>query len=84
MLFSGKTVEGIKVNKGYSFKAYFDPDGTIRAKYAVGEREGRWRIDDKGRKCVKWEGSDNETCMAIVKTGEVYKEYNPYSGKILN
>lgn len=37
MLFSGKTVEGINVNKGYSFKAYFDPGGTIRAKYAVGK-----------------------------------------------
>ncbi len=29
-LFSGKTVEGITVRKGYSFKAYFDPNGTIR------------------------------------------------------
>ena len=74
MLFSGKTVEGINVNKGYSFKAYFDPDGTIRAKYAVGERQGKWRIDNKGRKCVKWEDSDKEQCNIIVDDEGVYKE----------
>jgi hypothetical protein len=74
MLFSGKTVEGINVNKGYSFKAYFDPGGTIRAKYAVGARQGRWRIDNKGRKCVKWEDRDKEQCNIIVDDEGVYKE----------
>jgi hypothetical protein len=74
MLFSGKTVEGINVNKGYSFKAYFDPDGTIRAEYAVGERQGKWRIDNKGRKCVKWEDKDKENCNIIVNDEGVYKE----------
>ena len=77
MLFSGKTVEGINVNKGYSFKAYFDPDGTIRAKYVnrpVGERQGKWRIDNKGRKCIKWEDRDKEMCNIIVNDEGVYKE----------
>ena len=74
MLFSGKTIEGINVNKGYSFKAYFDPGGTIRAKYAVGKRQGKWRIDNKGRKCIKWEGRDKEMCNFIVNDEGVYKE----------
>ena len=74
-LFSGKTVEGINVNKGYSFKAYFDPNGTVRAKYAVGGRQGKWRVDKKGRKCIKWEDQRKEKCFVLVKEGEVYKEF---------
>ena len=74
-LFSGKTVEGINVNKGYSFKAYFDPNGTVRAKYAVGGRQGKWRVDKKGRKCIKWEDQRKEKCFVLVKEGEVYEEF---------
>jgi len=79
MLFSGKTVEGINVNKGYSFKAYFDPDGTIRAKYVnrpdgAVQRQGKWRIDNKGRKCIKWEHRDKEKCNIIINDEGVYKE----------
>jgi hypothetical protein len=74
-LFSGKTVEGINVSKGYSFKAYFDPNGTVRAKYAVGGRQGKWRVDKKGRKCIKWEDQPKEKCFVLVNEGEVYKEF---------
>jgi hypothetical protein len=74
-LFSGKTVEGINVGKGYSFKAYFDPNGTVRAKYPVGGRQGKWRVDKKGRKCIKWEDQSKEKCFVLVKEGEVYEEF---------
>ena len=78
-LFSGKTVEGTQVKKGYSFKAYFDPNGTIRVVYDNGgKRQGKWRVDNKGRKCIQWEvfGNKKEMCQIIVNDEGVYKEIN--------
>ena len=80
-LFSGKTVEGITVRKGYSFKAYFDPNGTIRTQYAKGKRKGKWHIDDDGRKCLTYEDKGRENCNIIVKDGGGYKEFKVKSGK---
>jgi hypothetical protein len=75
-LFSGKTVEGIHVFKDYSFKAYFDPTGSIRVTYDTRQkRKGTWRIDDKGQKCVQWEGKNKEYCAPIVNEAGVYKEF---------
>ena len=74
-LFSGKTVEGINVNKGYSFKAYFDPKGTIRAAYPFGTRQGKWQVNKKGRKCIRWKDKKKQNCNLIVRDGEVYKEF---------
>jgi len=80
-LFSGKTVEGITVSKGYSFKAYFDPNGTIRTQYAKGKRKGKWYIDDDGRKCLRYEDQSRERCNIIVNDGGVYKEFKVKGGK---
>jgi hypothetical protein len=80
-LFSGKTVEGITVSKGYSFKAYFDPNGTIRTQYAKGKRKGKWYIDDDGRKCLRYEDMSRENCHIIVNDGGVYKEFKVKRGK---
>jgi len=80
-LFSGKTVEGITVRKGYSFKAYFDPNGTIRTQYAKGKRKGKWYIDDDGRKCLRYEDMSRENCHIIVNDGGVYKEFKVKGGK---
>jgi hypothetical protein len=80
-LFSGKTVEGITVSKGYSFKAYFDPNGTIRTQYAKGKRKGKWYIDDDGRKCLRYEDMSRENCHIIVNDGGVYKEFKIKRGK---
>ena len=74
-LLSGKTVEGINVNKGYSFKAYFDPKGTIRAAYPFGTRQGKWRVNQKGRKCIRWKDKKKQNCNVIARDGEVYKEF---------
>ena len=73
-LFSGKTVEGINVNKGYSFKAYFDPKGTIRAAYPFGTRQGKWSVNQKGRKCIRWKDKKKQSCNIITRDGEIYKE----------
>lgn len=41
-LFSGKTVEAYHVTLGYSFKAYFDPNGRMREiNDSGGERQGK-------------------------------------------
>ncbi len=81
-LFSGKTVEGIAVRKGYSFKSYFDPNGTIRTQYAKGKkRKGKWYIDDDGRKCLRYEDQSKENCHIIVNDGGVYKEFKVKGGK---
>ncbi len=82
-LFSGKTVEGVIVKKGYSFKAYFDPTGTIRIQYATGEgkRYGKWHIDNDGRKCLRYEDQEKKNCHIIVNEGGVYKEFRIKGGK---
>ncbi len=81
-LFSGKTVEGIIVKKGHSFKSYFDPNGTIRTQYPKREkRKGKWYIDDDGRKCLRYEDQGKENCHIIVNDGGVYKEFKVKSGK---
>jgi hypothetical protein len=73
-LLSGKTLEGYNVTQDTWFKAYFDPKGRIREIYDIGgERQGKWRIDNRGRKCVQWiEGQ--EFCNILVDDGKVYKE----------
>jgi hypothetical protein len=74
-LFSGKTVEGINVRKGFRFKAYHDPNGTIRAQFAEGKRQGKWYVDDDGRRCLKFEDQSKEKCQIIVNDGGVYKQF---------
>jgi hypothetical protein len=88
-LFSGKTVEGVITKKSKSksgklkpYDAYFNPNGTIKAKHWYGKkrlqwkkRNGKWRIDDKGRICIEWKDRDKETCTVIEKDGEVYRQY---------
>jgi hypothetical protein len=83
-LFSGKTVEGVNVEKLRlkSYKAYFDPNGAIRARhwyskkqYNWRRRNGEWWIDGKGRICVKWEDRDKKKCMVIEKEKGVYRQY---------
>ena len=82
-LFSGKTVEGIIVRRGHSFKAYFDPNGTIRTQYTnVPEiRQGKWYIDDDGRKCLRYENQNKINCHIIVYNEGVYKEFKIKGGK---
>lgn len=79
-LISGKTAEGYYVTLDTWFKAYFDPNGRILAIYDIGgKREGKWRIDNKGRKCVQWiEGQ--EFCNILVDEGGVYKEIMTKNG----
>ena len=83
-LLSGKTIEGVNVEKGKlkPYKAYFNPDGTIQARHWYGKKQSKWRkrkgkwwIDDKGRICVKWEDQDKKKCMVIEKEGEIYRQY---------
>ena len=83
-LLSGKTVEGVNVEKGKlePYDAYFNPDGTIQAKHWYGKkqlkwrkRNGKWWVDDKGRICVKWENIEKKKCMVIEKEGAVYRQY---------
>jgi hypothetical protein len=73
-LFSGKTVNAYNVIQGYWFKAYFDPNGRIHEIHDIGgDRQGKWRIDKRGRKCVQWiEGQ--EFCNILVYDGKVCKE----------
>lgn len=85
-LFSGKTVEGVGIQKEklIPFKAYFNPNGEIQVKYRYGKElsrwkkiKGKWWIDDKGKGlvCVKYKYSDKKRCRIIEKKGGVYKIY---------
>ncbi len=80
-LFSGKTVEGENVKRNYSFKSYFDPDGTVRTQYEIGKKKGKWYIDAKDRKCLRYDDKDKTYCFNIVKDGEFYKEFKIKHGK---
>jgi hypothetical protein len=80
-LFSGKTVKAYYPTLGYWFKAYFDPTGRIREIDDIGgNRQGKWRIDKRGRKCVQWIVGQ-EFCNIIVYEGKEYKEIMTRKGR---
>jgi hypothetical protein len=73
-LFSGKTVKAYYIGLGYWFTAYFDPIGRIHETDDIGgDRQGQWRIDKRGRKCVQWIVGQ-EFCNIIVSDGKEYRE----------
>ena len=79
-LFSSKTVEGINVRRGFKWKAYHDPNGTIRVQFPKGKRQGKWYVDDDGRMCLKFEDQSKENCQIIVNDGGVYKKFKVKGG----
>ncbi len=38
-------------------------------------RQGKWYIDDDGRRCMKFEDQSKEKCHIIVNDGGVYKAF---------
>jgi hypothetical protein len=71
VLISGKTADGYHNKKDFSFKNYFDPNGTLTRRTADGHvSTAKWRIDDNGEQCVQWEGSRKERCGPFVDNGD--------------
>ena len=64
-LVSGKTAEGLSELRHFTFKRYYDANGTVRGDNTLrGKREGRWHIDDEGKLCLQYYGS-REHCRLV-------------------
>ena len=64
-VYSDMTVKGVHLKKGYSYSAYFSPEGEV-TQIRDGETVmGKWRIDDEGRHCIKWKNRDSEFCRHV-------------------
>lgn len=78
-LLSNKTLEATNEVRNVPLLTYFAADGQGAQRVGGGAarpRAGKWRVDDKGRHCVKWEGQE-ETCHAIVPQGDgTYRRYD--------
>lgn len=75
-LMSGNTAMGSGII------AFYDQDGTVRAKGGPGYLHGKWWVDRSGRHCVMWEGAIRESCLAVRpngsdKTYEILKREHP-------
>ncbi|CCQ72042.1 hypothetical protein [Magnetospira sp. QH-2] len=50
---------------GKGIIAFYDPDGTVRARNNEGYYSGRWWVSQGGKHCVHWEGDPLEACLGI-------------------
>ncbi len=67
-LFSNKTFDGFNEDKGKSFKVYSSADGVHNLQKISGKmKEGTWRIDDRGRHCVKFK---KKSCTRVILVGD--------------
>jgi hypothetical protein len=65
-LFSGNTANGKHVRQGFSFRAYFNPNGTIvQVKDDGSRRVGSWYVNDYGQHCYEWD--DRSGCGEVIK-----------------
>ena len=70
--FSGRTVEGKHVIKGFVFKHYYAPDGTLYS--VLGEAPstiGTWWVSPQGGLCLHLRGQ--ELCRQVVNDHGVYQ-----------
>jgi len=68
---SGKTADGYNHKKDFSYKNFFNPDGTLLRHTADGHRtKAKWRVKDNGDHCVLWEGSEKERCGPFVDNSD--------------
>lgn len=66
-MFSGKTVSGRHVKKGFGFKAYFAEDGKLLERRDNGKhKEGSWSIDEQDSLCIRWK---NQEACGQLKSG---------------
>lgn len=70
-IYTGKTAKGVHLKKGYSYVAYFSPDGALSQKTDDGNvKQGKWSVDDEGRQCVTWKGSGVTKCFPLVNNND--------------
>lgn len=70
-IYTGKTAKGVHLKKGFSYMAYFSPDGALIQKKDDGDtNEGKWSVDDEGRQCVSWNGSGVTKCFPLVNNND--------------
>ncbi|GAB6052225.1 hypothetical protein JCM17960_10450 [Magnetospira thiophila] len=50
---------------GKGILAFYDTDGTVRARNNEGYYSGRWWVSQSGKHCVHWEGDPRESCLGI-------------------
>ncbi len=65
-LITGNTVEG-KSTKGVRFKTFFSPDGALRSERDGENYQGKWWVDEDGRRCRQWDGNSSVNCRVILK-----------------
>ena len=73
-LFSNKTFDGFNEEKGKDYKVFSSADGVHNLQKSNGKmKEGEWRIDDKGRHCVKFK---KEKCTKVIAVGDgIYEKH---------
>lgn len=81
-LFSGKTVEGYHEIYQYTFRSYYEPDGTYRSYQdaSTQPRNAKWWIEGKDM-CIQWASQSIELCRRIIKVGGIYKKVMRKNGK---
>lgn len=65
-LITGNTVEG-KSMKGVRSKTFFSPDGAVHSERDGESYQGKWWVDEDGRRCRQWDGDSAVSCRVILK-----------------
>ena len=73
-LLEGKTVKGVYLEGNKPFTRFYDEDGDVRQRVGDDIEEGKWFVDEQGKRCIVWSGKKKK-CKVIVKENELYNEY---------
>jgi len=69
-LFSEKSVTGIDLDVGSTFRQYYDLDGSVLNDAQGFNPTGKWRVNETGAHCIKWNDEDLEQCAYIKPNGD--------------
>jgi len=71
-LLEGKTVSGEHVTKGFKFKDYFAPDGSLTEVRDNGKtKQGNWTVSDSGYLCIIWKNRQGCGHLTINDDGSL-------------
>ena len=87
-LLEGKTVSGEHLNKGFKFKDYFDPDGSLIEVRDNGKtKKGKWTISNSGYLCIIWKNKkgcghltlNNDGTILFARDGRHIRQFTHFS-----
>lgn len=86
-MFSGKTVSGRHMKKGFTFKNYFADNGQLIETRDNGKhKKGNWTIDEQGRFCIDWKNRqacgqlklNSDNSVSFVRNGQERRRYDRF------